>query len=177
MTELANIEALMAHRGSGDRSFKDYRSDSAVAATGWPYDVLEQWPFEHWDNVGFKDDYGTINPHDVVWRLEIVTAKELSEMPTGDADAGCIEEFAKDPDHWSGNRGPDVSRCWETDGTWLRPPILIDRRLLNPPGSGLQVVEGRTRVGVLHGRLLHGKLVAPEHRAWAGRPSGVPTLY
>lgn len=104
----------MVFRGSKDRSFKDYRSDSAVAATGWPHDVLEQWPFEHLDNAGFKDDYGSINPRDVVGRLEIVTAEELSEMPTGDADAGCIEEFSRDPDHWSGNRGPDVSRYWET---------------------------------------------------------------
>lgn len=172
MEELTDVKGLMARRGSDDRSFQDYCADPAVAATGWPPDVLEQWPFDHWRHSPFKDDYGAIDPQDVVWCLEMVTAEELSKMPTGETDAGRIEEVAEHPDHYAGNRGL-VSLRWETNGTWVRPPILIDRRLLNPPGSGLQVVEGRTRVGVLRGRLLLGKLVAPKHRAWIGRPAGV----
>ena len=62
-----------------------------------------------------------------------------------------------------------VAQCWETHGTWKRWPILIDRRLLDPPESGLQVVEGRTRVGVLRGRHRQGILVAERHLAWVGR--------
>lgn len=64
-----------------------------------------------------------------------------------------------------------VAQCWETHGTWKRWPILIDRRLLDPPESGLQVVEGRTRVGVLRGRHRQGTLVAERHLAWVGRSS------
>ncbi|MFF8281059.1 hypothetical protein ACF05T_34260 [Streptomyces lateritius] len=67
-------------------------------------------------------------------------------------------------------RPPEVGRHWEEHGTWLRPPLLIDRRLLAPADSGLQVLEGRTRVGVLRGRLREQLGVAPAHQAWVGRP-------
>ena len=94
-------------------------------------------------------------------------------MPTGASDSDAIGEFAKDPDHWVQvrNHGPHigVAQCWETHGTWKRWPILIDRGLLDPPGGGLQVVEGRTRVGVLRGRHRQGALVSGRHLAWVGR--------
>lgn len=73
-------------------------------------------------------------------------------MPTGETDAGCIESYAENPTHWVANRPREVGRHWEEQGTWLRPPLLIDRIFLDPATSGLQVLEGRTRVGVLRGR-------------------------
>lgn len=60
---------------------------------------------------------------------------------------------------------PEVGRHWEENGTWLRPPILIVRRLLDLLDSGLQVVEGRARVGVLR----EGLHVASHHQAWVGQ--------
>jgi hypothetical protein len=41
--------------------------------------------------------------------------------------------------------------------------------LLDPPELGLQVVEGRTRVGVLKGRHRKAYRVAALHLAWVGR--------
>ncbi|MFC7220366.1 hypothetical protein ACFQLX_19680 [Streptomyces polyrhachis] len=58
-------------------------------------------------------------------------------------------------------RPPDIGRHWEAHGTWMRPPLLIDQRLLNPADSGLQVLEGRTRVGVLRGHHREQLRVAP----------------
>ncbi|MFD7679201.1 hypothetical protein [Streptomyces sp. NPDC060187] len=96
-----------------------------------------------------------------VWGLEKIGAEELSEMPTGASETGCIGAYAANPDHWLSVRRLEITRHWETRGTWMRPPILIDRQLLDPPASGLQVLEGRTRVGILRGRRNHRSLVAP----------------
>jgi hypothetical protein len=107
------------------------------------------------------------------WNIEVISVEELIEMPTSASDGDYIEDFAANPDHWVRvrNRGIHigVAQCWETHGTWKRWPILIDRRLLDPPESGLQIVEGRTRVGVLRGRHRQGTLVAERHLAWVGR--------
>ncbi|KOV78396.1 MULTISPECIES: hypothetical protein [unclassified Streptomyces] len=152
-----------------DLSYDCFRADPALASLHWPDDVLEQFLFDHGDNAAFVYDYGSINLHEVRWRLETIPAADFIGMPTGASDAGCIESYAENPVHWSKVRRPEVGRHWEEHGTWLRPPLLIDRRLLTTADSGLQVLEGRTRVGVLRGRLRQQLRVAPAHQAWVGR--------
>lgn len=136
----------------------------------WPDDVLEQFLSDHGASGYFMNDYGGIDLHGVTWRLETIPAAEFRTVPTGASECDCIEHFAEDPVYWVGIRPPEVGRHWEEHGTWLRPPLLIDRRLLAPSGGGLQVLEGRTRVGVLRGRLRQNLHVAPVHQAWVGRP-------
>jgi hypothetical protein len=114
---------------------------------------------------GFIDDYGGIDLHGVTCRLEMISVTDFRTMPTGASEPDCIENRAKCP---VSIYPLDVGQHWGKRGTWLRPPLLIDRRLLDPPGSGLQVLEGRTRVGVLRG--CENLRVAPEHQAWVGRP-------
>jgi len=153
--------------------FAEFRADSDVAALGWPDDVLEQLLFDHASNAAFLDDYGRIDLATVGWDVKVVALADLLVMPTGASDADCIDEYAANPDHWVRVRNSGihlgVSECWETHGTWKRWPILIDRELLDPVGTGLQLVEGRTRVGVLRGRYRTGRFVAPRHLAWVGR--------
>ncbi|MFB6784501.1 hypothetical protein ACFCX0_46385 [Streptomyces sp. NPDC056352] len=167
--QLLDLDPLMVRRRDNGLSLVDFRVHPAIASLQWPDDVVEQWLFDHGDNASFLRDYGGIDLREVEWSLETISAEELYEMPTGASDDGCIEHFAANPDHWVGVRPPDVGLCWEEHGTWMRPPILIDRSLLDPRESGLQVVEGRTRVGVLKGRRRKGAFVARQHRAWAGR--------
>ncbi|GGY52647.1 hypothetical protein GCM10010384_68070 [Streptomyces djakartensis] len=95
-------------------------------------------------------------------------------MPTGASDAGCIESYAKNPGYWVERRPHKVGQHWEEHGTWLRPPILVARRLLDSSDTGLQVQEGRTRVGVLRGRLRELLHVPPHHQAWIGNPATAP---
>jgi hypothetical protein len=76
--------------------------------------------------------------------------------------------------YWVELRPRKVGQHWEAHGTWLRPPILLARRLLDPADTGLQVLEGRTRVGVLRGRLREGLYVASHHHAWVGHPATAP---
>jgi hypothetical protein len=168
--KLSDLSPLMARRHDGGLSYDRFCAAPELASLAWPDDVLEQFLFDHGDNAAFVHDYGSIDLRDVTWRLEQIPAADFNTMPTGASDAGCIESYAENPVHWVTVRPPDVGRHWEEHGTWLRPPLLIDRHLPAPGSSGLQVLEGRTRVGVLRGRLREELHVAPEHQAWVGRP-------
>jgi len=153
--------------------FAAFQQNQLVSDLGWPADVLEQWLFDHAHYDGFLNDYGTIDLARIRWELEAISAEELAQMPTGPSDRGAIEAYAAHPKHYINNRVGDihagVSLCWETHGTWKRWPVLIDRMLLTPATLGLQVVEGRTRVGVLKGLMREGGYVAKRHLAWVGR--------
>ncbi|MEU5957972.1 hypothetical protein [Streptomyces sp. NPDC047525] len=170
--KLSDLSPLMVRRRAGGLSYSydQFRADPALAALSWPDDVLEQFLFDHGDNAAFGNDYGGIDLRDITWRLETIPAADFHTMPTGASDAGCIEDYADNPVHWVTVRPPEVGRHWEEHGTWRRPPLLLDRRLLDPAGSGLLVLEGRTRVGVLRGRLREELHATPDHRAWVGRP-------
>ncbi|MEW2426057.1 hypothetical protein AB0911_36675 [Streptomyces nigra] len=151
--KLNDLGPLMARRQDGVLSFERFRADPALAALQWPNDVLRDFLFDHGDNGHFVDDYGDIDLRAVTWTLETIPAAAFPTMPTGESDAGCIESYAADPVYWGKVRPPEVGRHWEEHGTRLRPPLLIDRCLLDPADSGLQVLEGRTRVGVLCRRI------------------------
>ncbi|MFE6461111.1 hypothetical protein ACFVP0_27100 [Streptomyces cinereoruber] len=170
--KLEDLSPLMKRRRAGGLSYgyDRFRADPAVASLQWPDDVLEQFLYDHGDNDHFVTDYGSIDLCEITWRLETIPAADFHGMPTGASDAGCIEEFAENPGYWVRRRAPEVSLHWEEHGTWLRPPLLIDRCFLDSSSSGeLQVVEGRTRVGVLRGRVRERRHVAPDHQAWVGR--------
>ncbi|MET8311325.1 hypothetical protein [Micromonospora sp. NPDC005173] len=154
--------------------FHAFRYHPLVSGLGWPDDVLEQWLYDHGDNGAFLRDYGNLNLSAVAWTVEAIATQEFLAMPTGRSDGSCIDEYAADPNHWISVRQhgvhAGVSLCWATHGTWKRWPILVDRSLVDAT-TGLQVVEGRTRVGILRGRHRENDRVAPQHLAWVGRPA------
>lgn len=172
---LAEVARIVRSCRDSDRAynFESFRREPTVAALRWPADVLEQWLYDHADNEHFLQDYGAVDLSSIAWDVEVISRAELMDTPTGPSDTDCIERFAANPAHWISVRShgihKGVSETWETHGTWKRWPILIDRSLLSPPSDGLQVVEGRTRVGVLKGRHSNGSFVAPKHLAWVGR--------
>ncbi|MFK4102025.1 hypothetical protein ACI2L1_18500 [Streptomyces sp. NPDC019531] len=151
--KLSGLRPLMACRQDGGLSFARFRADPALVSLQWPDDVLEQFLFDHGDNAGLRTRLRRHRP-------------ARRHVAAGD-DPG--RGLRRDADRSVRVRRPEVGRHWEEHGTWLRPPILIARRLLDPSDSGLQVVEGRTRVGVLRGRLREGLHVASHHQAWVGR--------
>lgn len=143
-----------------------------VESLAWPDDVVEQWLYDHSGFGCFLVDYNGLDLTTIRWQDELVPAEQFLTMPTGPSEAGLIAEFAENPDHWSEvRRHQGVPQHWEMHGTWLRRPLLIDRTLLRPPAQGLQVIEGRTRVGVLCGLLARRRDVAAMHSAWVARPS------
>lgn len=166
--KLAELSPLMARRRGGGLNFTfgDFRADPALAPLCWPDDAIEQFLYDHGDNPDFARDYRDIALEGIAWSLDMIPTADFDDMPTGASEADCIEYFAENPMYWVKVSPAEVGHCWEERGTWMRPPILIDRRLLAPSNSGLQVLEGRTPVGVLRG----GLRVASHHQAWVGRP-------
>lgn len=163
-------------RAARDRGLcpHDFRNDPAVSTLRhWPVDVIEQWIFDHAGNDSFEADYGHIDLISVGWSLEAVTLDDLMTIPTGMSEAEVVEYFAQDPENWVAVRNlgqhVGVREMWDVHGTWKRWPILLDSAVVDPQASGIQVVEGRTRVGVLRGRARRGLRVAEVHLAWVGR--------
>ena len=108
-----------------------------------------------------RHDSGTGDLSQLRWGLEALKASDMSvAMPTGPSDGDVMDEFAANPGRWISVRNSGVhagvAQMWELHGTWKRWPVLIDRSLLVPPDTGLQVVEGRTRAGILKGFLRRG---------------------
>ncbi|MEU3290479.1 hypothetical protein [Streptomyces longwoodensis] len=167
---LNDLRPLMERRQDGGLSFERFCTDPALAHLQWPDDVLRDFLFDHGDHGPSVDDYADFDLSAITWTLETIPAADFLAMPTGQSEAALIEHIAKNPVHWVAVRPPEIGRHWEAHGTWLRPPLLIDRHLLDPGSSGLQVLEGRTRVGVLRGRHRQQQNVASEHQSWVGRP-------
>ncbi|MFI5734963.1 hypothetical protein ACIA49_32925 [Kribbella sp. NPDC051587] len=172
--QLAELSGLSLARERGV-PLVSFCADPVIRSLNWPADVVEQWLYDHGGKAAFLQDYGGLDLSSIVWDVEIVPLEAFLVMPTGPSDSGCIEEYAGHPDHWVRRRTTGIHRgvpqTWEAHGTWKRWPLLLDRRLLEPSATGLQVVEGRTRVGVLRGRRSQGSFVAPRHLAWVGRPA------
>lgn len=170
---LADLSNLAQRCRESSHQFERFRAHPAVVALRWPADVVEQWLYDHADNGPFLHDYGRVELSSVTWDVEILSIESLLTIPTGPSDEGAIDDYASNPDHWisvrSGGVHLGVAQCWQAHGTWKRWPILIERSLLGPSLRGLQVVEGRTRVGILRGRHRNGDFVAPRHLAWVGR--------
>ncbi|WP_114906658.1 hypothetical protein [Ornithinimicrobium murale] len=156
--------------------FTEFQRQDMVADLRWPADVIEQWIYDHAGNASFLRDYENVDLAQVGWQVEALPIDTFMTMQTGPSDRNVIEVVAADPDHWISVRNQGhhlgVGLAWEVHGTWKRWPIVLDQALLNPASSGVQLVEGRTRVGILRGRLRQGELVANRHLAWVGRQRG-----
>lgn len=171
LADLAKASVAARERGGGLRTFL---ADPATRGLRkWPKDVVHQWLYDHADGPKFQADYGHIDLSTLVWSLEPVALDELMAIPTGASETDAIEYYAQDPERWVSLRDKGdhtgVREMWDVHGTWKRWPILIERRLVRPGQIGLQVIEGRTRLGVLRGRAQRGWHVAPQHLAWVGR--------
>jgi hypothetical protein len=156
----------VANRDSG---FQVFHESLRVASLGWPEEVVRQWLYDHGDHTWFLEDYGTLDLSRIRWDLEDVAIAELERIPTGPSEQDALDEYAANHQYWLSKRSEEIRDAWETRGTWLVAPILISCKLLHPSGLGLQVIEGRTRVGILQGRRAESLNVADTHKAWVGR--------
>ncbi len=170
---LEDLQNVARPEGDGLDGLSAFLRQPAISALGWPADVVRQWLWDHGDNGPFLRDYARVDLSRISWMLETVRTVDFDAMPTGPSDSDCIGDYARNHRHYLGLRQqchPEIVDSWENKGTWLVAPILISRLLLQPPDDGLQVVEGRTRVGLLRGRRRDQLWVAEQHRAWVGRP-------
>lgn len=170
---LSDYSELAIHCREQGFGFDEFRKQPIVGRLHWPDDVTEQWIYDLANHVPFLTDYRDVDLSTIMWRVEALPVGVYMRIATGPSESDTIEEFARDPDHWVAVRKHGVHRgvglSWEVHGTWKRWPLIIERDVLNSGDSGLQLVEGRTRVGVLRGRHRQGKLVADRHLVWVGR--------
>ncbi|WP_413543666.1 hypothetical protein [Citricoccus nitrophenolicus] len=154
----------------GWTSLEKFAALPEVAALGWPLEVVQQWLYDHLEWGEFLRDYAALDLSAVVWTREYLPLREFLPMTSGSTD----DYMATVPDmheHWTHTRRfIGVPAAWEDTGTWLVPPLLLDLGCLGGSAGVLQVVEGRTRVGILQGRTRDGLNVAGHHAAWVGRP-------
>jgi hypothetical protein len=156
---------------AGALDVERFLADQRVASLGWPEPVVRQFLQE----VGGKDEvlavYGSLELDAVTWGLERLLAHDL-RFYEADPHPEWVVQVAEDHARVLSQRSADERAAWEERGTWLTPPVLIDRELLDPPGEGLQIVEGRTRLGLLRGRMKDRRIVARRLEVWVGRPAG-----
>ena len=150
-------------------SVAEYIALPDVARLEWPPAVVEGWLFDHADHEAFRLDYASLDLSSIGWALEEVPASELQDVRTGASEQAFLNYVAEIHQHWLSVRPPKIRSEWEARGTWLVAPMFVAQSLLSPPGPGLQLVEGRMRVGILQGRLRDGLHVADSHKAWVGR--------
>jgi len=170
-TYLKDLPIVDPDRNLGDRqkSRAEYIALPEVARLEWPAAVVGEWLFDHGDHEAFRQDYATLDLSGIDWTLEEVPLSELQAIRTGASEQVFLDDVAEDHVHWLSVRPADVRQTWETRGTWMVAPILVAQNLLSLPGCGLQVIEGRMRVGILQGRRRDGLYVADSHEAWVGR--------
>ncbi len=172
LADFTDLSRSWREQASG---FCGFRTSDAARTLAWPDDVLEQWLYDHSGHDPFLRDYGKVDLSCIRWNVEVITTDLFSTLETGPSEAGTVDYYAENPEYWIDQRqwGKDhwVRLMWEVHGTWKRWPLLIERSVLDPTLSGLQVVEGRTRVGILRGRQREGSFHAPQHLAWVGRSS------
>lgn len=151
---------------SRQSALRQFLVEPIVSSLDWPDDVVEQWIFDHAEH--FEADYGRIDLGNISWNLVSLRTEELVDLRTGLSDAGAIVQYSRNLDHWLGLRAEPIQSSWRQHGTWLRPPILLDQKIVDPQASGLQVVEGRNRVGTLRGRRREGLFIVDVHQVWLG---------
>ncbi|WP_296194692.1 hypothetical protein [uncultured Microbacterium sp.] len=170
-TRFGDLPLVDPERNMLDRpgNLSDYLALPQVADLHWPADVVEQWLFDHAGNAAFIEDYGHLDLAAIEWTRELVPAAQLVDIPTGASDAEFLESVARLHRHYLGLRSQGIRDAWERRGTWLVPPILLSRQVLGNEERGLQVVEGRMRVGILQGRAAEALNVVSALEAWVGR--------
>ncbi|MFF1385726.1 hypothetical protein ACFVWT_19415 [Arthrobacter sp. NPDC058288] len=161
-------------RRATESGFELFLAEPLISDLGWPENVIEQMLWDHGETEHFVPDYGAIDLTQVAWMREAMPTELIQNVPTGASDHGAIEDYAKNPVYWAEKRGAAVVDSWDQNGTWLVPPLLISRDLLKSGAKGWQLIEGRTRVGVLRGRVARQLHVATHHDTWVGRgrPAG-----
>lgn len=147
----------------------EYIALPEIAQLKWPAEVIEQWLFDHGGHGNFLKDYADLELDNIVWTLEDVPVRELGAVRTGASEQGFLDDVARLHCHYLSVRTEPYRVAWETAGSWLVPPILVARDLLIETAPGMQLVEGRMRVGILQGRLVDELPVADTHKSWVGR--------
>ncbi len=139
-----------------------------VADLHWPADVVEQWLFDH-----AATPHSSKTTDTSTWPRS--SGRESWCLPLNLSTSQPVRVTRSSLNRWLGCIGTTlgcaprgIRDAWEHRGTWLVPPILLSRQVLGNEERGLQVVEGRMRVGILQGRAAEALNVASRSRLGSG---------
>ena len=139
-----------------------------------PKQVLEQWLYGLYYDRNCVNNYGWIDFDRIEIDLEEFSLNQLRSVRVIDDYRGYVEEGAgyiayeqlpclkKDKDHW------------KSHGTWRTPPIILDVNSFpddlipkySDIGSGLQLIEGHSRLGYLYAIANCNLMLADTHKAY-----------
>jgi hypothetical protein len=139
-----------------------------------PDDVLEQFCADHGTKGEFQHQYGHLDLRRLDWHLRELPACEILAASVYGPFQSWISSVTSRLRYF-GQQGwscidvrPRVVEYWKEHRTWVRPPILIDGRLVDS-GTCFHLVEGHTRVGILTGLRSFGILDGESvHLIWVG---------
>jgi hypothetical protein len=122
-----------------------------------PDSVIEQFYLDHSNKVEFIELYGDFDITKIIWKLKDFPTAFFEKIGNNATFPDFLNEKAQDASHYSKHGdwmidGRENVVCqWKKIGTWLTPPILIDRNLLGEELGTPHLVEGHSRVGCLLG--------------------------
>ena len=134
----------------------------------FPDEVLGQWVYEHWINVGQYDwlNFSSLKFEAATWTTEEILKSGATDDPFVSLYRNQLESSVLD------RRTKRIAKYMRIHGTWpVKPLLLANPRgaLCWPGGEALggpfHLMEGRHRVGVLAALSARGKL-APCHGVW-----------
>lgn len=139
-----------------------------------PEDVLEQFLGDHGTSWHIQEQYGDLDLHALRWIRESVASDLLVGASVYRRFQRTVEEIATQVAAAAtvGWRGANLSTKelsrWQTEGTWLRPPIMVAGDLAGSTAQ-LHLVEGHRRLGALTGLVRCGVMNAKAlHSVWVG---------
>lgn len=141
-------------------------------------EVLEQVFRDHGRKSEFQALYGHLELNHIQWTCVSKRADELCRSGMNEQFRPWFNNVAARATHvatggWETvDVRADVQKQWETEKTWLRAPVFLDAHLV-ARGTGLFLVEGHTRLGLLSGLMKYG--IVPQaslHTAWVGTFDG-----
>lgn len=116
----------------------------------------------------FQEAYGHIDLKTIKWKLVNLPIESLLEVRHATYYGMLNEEVEAYPFRGGIDfYGPEIASYWRTYGTWLEPPFFIERSIIESNASGLQLIEGHTRLGALLGEFNHQSItLAKTHKVF-----------
>jgi hypothetical protein len=69
--KLADLRDVAVSCRENSMHFEGFRQNALVSSLGWPDDVVEQFLYDHADNIGFLRDYGDLDRVRLLARCDI----------------------------------------------------------------------------------------------------------
>ena len=81
--KLADLRAVAVSCRENSMRFEGFRQNVLVSSLGWPDDVVEQFLYDHADNIGFLRDYGDLDLSKIEWDVEVIRSRNSSTCRRG----------------------------------------------------------------------------------------------